>query len=334
MRVFIDGFGKTIAKKDNQISFKENDKEIDYVPINDLKQIVIGGKGSITFDALRLLAEHDIDCVALDWRGQLDYRLSPPEKKKAFLKREQYFALLDKRSGILAKEFIKAKIKNQRSVLSTLAKSRENNEFLYSMRDKLTDLIKSLEEIKDKSSDEIRSTIFGIEGTASRDYWAGIAFVIDDKFDFLNRSGRGATDPVNAMLNYGYAVLQSDIWRTVHLAGLDPYCGFLHQDAKGGTSLVFDLMEEFRQQIVDKSVLSLINRNQITPDDFEESGAYLKIKRNPRHLLIKTIEDKLNNSIKFNNKNIKFKDIILYQGRLIGKFLIGEEKYKGFSLRW
>lgn len=333
MRIFIDGFGKSITKRDNQIVIKEKGKEIDYFLAEDLTQIVIMGKGSITFDALRLLAEYDVDCIDIDWKGRLDYRLSPPEKKNVFIKKEQYGSLYDKRSGILAKAFIKAKIENQKSTLGTLAKSRKN-EILYIQRNKLNKFSLKIDEIPDKPVDAIRGTIFGIEGQASIEYWKGFKVVIDEKFGFLNRSGRGAKDPVNSMLNYGYAIIQSDIWRTLYLAGLDPYCGFLHSDRKGRTSLVFDLMEEFRQQLVDKTVLSLLNRNQVKIEDFQIKNGSIILLDKVRRLLISKIQTKLSNKIDFNGKSIKYNDIILYQARLIGKFLEGKEKYIGFYLRW
>lgn len=82
MRIIVDGFGKTVAKRDNQIVIKENGKEEDYFRIDEISQVLITGKGSITFDALSLLAEHEVDCVSINWRGHVDYMLSAPERKK------------------------------------------------------------------------------------------------------------------------------------------------------------------------------------------------------------------------------------------------------------
>ena len=247
MKIVVDGFGKSVAKRDNQIVIKENGKEIDYFRAEDVSQILLTGKGSITFDALTLLANHDIDCVSINWKGYVDYRLTPPEKKNVAVKKEQFFALADKRSGEIAKAFIKAKIKNQKAVLGTLAKSRNDDEFLIMQKDKLDYYLNSLKELKRDTSDNLRSKILGFEGQASHEYWLGFQHVLDEKWGFTFRSGRGATDPVNSLLNYGYAVLQSEMWKSIYLAGLDPYCGFLHSDRYGRASLVFDLIEEFRQ---------------------------------------------------------------------------------------
>lgn len=73
MRIIVDGYGKTVAKRDNQIVIKENGKEEDYFVIDEISQILITGKGSITFDALALLAEYEVDCVSINWKGHVDY---------------------------------------------------------------------------------------------------------------------------------------------------------------------------------------------------------------------------------------------------------------------
>lgn len=334
MRIVVDGFGKSIAKRDNQIVIKEKGKEIDFFLAKDLSQILITGKGSVTFDALNLLAENGVDCVYIGWKGDVDYRLSPCEKKNSNIRREQYYALKDIRSGFLAKSFITAKIENQKAVLGTLAKSREDNSFLIEQRDKVSQYSTKLKLLTIAPIDEIRSTIFGIEGQASVEYWKGFKSIIDTNFEFSNRSGRYAHDGVNSMLNYGYAILQGETWRAIHLTGLDPYCGFLHTDRYGRTSLAFDLMEEFRQQIVDKTVLSLLNKKQIKNSDFELEEGITKISESARHLLISGILGKLSKTIQFREKSKKYSDVIVNQARLITKFLENKEDYIGFYLRW
>ena len=334
MKLVIDGFGKSVTKRDNQIVIKEEGKEKAYFRAQDISQILLTGKGSITFDALHLLSEFNVDCVSLNWKGHVDYRLASPDGKNALVKKEQYSALNDSRSGFLAKSFIKAKIENQKAVLGTLAKSRPDNDFLDIQKDKISLQLENLSGVFNNKSDLVRSTIMGIEGMASIEYWKGFASVLDDKWDFQQRSGRGAGDPVNSLLNYGYAVLESEILKSIHLANLDPYCGFLHSERYGRTSLVFDLMEEFRQQIVDKTVLSIVNKNQISLNDFNYEKYFVKIEDKARKLLISKILDKFNSKIEFNDNKTSYSDVIAYQGRLMAKFLTGEENYVGFSRRW
>ena len=334
MRLIIDGFGKSISRRDNQIVIRENGDEIDYFLAKDLNQIIINGKGAITFDAIELLSNNDVDVIAIDWRGNIKYRLSSMEHNNVEIRKQQYYALNDNRSGYLAKKFIESKIRNQKATLTTLSKSRGGVEFLINQRDKLDNLLKALDNIKLKPSEKIRSDIFGIEGIASHEYWQGFRYVINDEFDFLKRSGRGAGDPVNAMLNYSYAILASEVLKSLHTSGLDPYAGFLHSDRYARKSLVFDLMEEFRQQIVDKSVLKLINRNQIHEDDFEAREKFMYIHEPCRKLLIKTILDKLNNEVTFNGMKTTYSDLISIESKNIVNYLLYLKKYDTFYLRW
>lgn len=334
MRLIIEGFNKSISKRDNQIVIKENGKEVDYFLAKDLKQILIIGKGSITFDAISLLAEEDVDLISIDWRGNIEYRLSSKDHNNVLIRKQQYYALNDDRSGYLAKKFIESKIKNQKATLYSLSKSRGKIEFLETQKEKLNNLLKSLNSIKIKPSNKIKSEIFGIEGIASFEYWQGVKYVIGSKFNFEKRSGRGAKDEVNAMLNYSYAILASEVLKAINTSGLDPYAGFLHSDRYGRRSLVYDLMEGFRQQIVDKSVIKLISKAQIKKDDFEYNDGYMYIQEPARKLLAKTILDKLNNEIIFDGKKDTYSNFIKNESQHIVDYLLYNKKFTTFSLRW
>ena len=334
MRLIIDGFNKSITKRDNQIVIKEEGKEVDYFLPKDLKQIIILGKGAITFDAITLLAESDVDLIAIDWRGNIKYRLASKDHNNVQIRKQQYQSLNDSRSGYLAKKFIESKIKNQKATLGALSRARGGVKFLELQKNKLNNLSKALNDIKNRPSERIRSEIFGIEGMASQEYWSGFRHVISDDLNLLNRSGRGAQDIVNSMLNYSYAILASEILKSLHMSGLDPYAGFLHADLYGRTSLVFDLMEEFRQQIVDKSVLKLINLGQIQKDDFEIRDGFVYIGEECRKLLVKTILDKLNTEVTFDGIKKSYSDYIEVESKNIVEFLLYSKKYKTFYIRW
>jgi CRISPR-associated protein Cas1 len=335
LRLVIDGYGKFVGKRDNQIVIKENGHEIDYFLAEKVSQIIITGKGSVSFDALKLMALSNVDVVILNWTGDIIYRISPPELKNSRVRREQYKAYDDERSSILCKEIIKSKMENQKALLGFLAKSREEDALkIRGYRDKISEFSISLSNLENTNIDNIRGKIFGLEGMASSEYWKGIGLVVGEGWNFKGRSGRGAKDGFNALLNYGYGVLKGEVWRAIHLASMDPYAGFLHADRWGRPSLVFDLMEEFRQQIVDRSILKLIIRKQIKIADFTFEEGRCRISDKARKKLIAQILKRLDSYVKFNGRNISFSDVIVFQARLMTKFLVGEVEYKGFYLRW
>jgi CRISPR-associated protein Cas1 len=102
--------------------------------------------------------------------------------------------------------------------------------------------------------------LFLIEARAAARYWRAFAGLLPRELGFPGRQGRGAVDRVNRALNYGYALLQNRIWLAVHYAGLEPSLGLLHSGRRRTPGLVFDLMEPFRQPVVDRTLLGLIGR--------------------------------------------------------------------------
>jgi CRISPR-associated protein Cas1 len=76
-----------------------------------------------------------------------------------------------------------------------------------------------------------------------------------------------ATHPINAMLNYAYRMLESQVRISAVAAGLDPTIGFLHANREGRVALVYDLMEPLRPK-VDRAVLSFVTSTTFTPKDF------------------------------------------------------------------
>jgi CRISPR-associated protein Cas1 len=339
-RLVIDGFGKYIGRKGDRIVVKEKGSIIHQELPEELRQVLITGKGSIGFDAINLLCSNGVDIVFVNEKGELTARLSPLEFRTVMTRREQYYAYKDKRSVKLAKEFAISKLRNQYATLGTLAKRRkETNQELANLvlnqRELIHEKICELEEVDGNNIEQVRDKIMGIEGVASSSYWLALTFIIPEEFGFKKRSGRYATDPVNALLNYGYGVLEGEVWRAVHFAGLDPYGGFLHADRPGRPSMVLDLMEEFRQQLVDKSIIKLITKKEVKPNDFSIQEGICILNDHARRILLKELLGKFEEYTSFSNVRVKWCDLILNQARKIGSYLRGEkESYEGFWLRW
>jgi len=339
MRLVIDGFGKFLGRKGETIVVKEDRKIVARLQPQELEQVIISGKGTISTDALRLLAEHGVDVLIVDFRGEILAILMPPMMRTVSTRREQYLAYKDKRGVKIAKEFVKAKIKNQKAILYTLAKRRvdtqpELAEKLYSAAKELEELSEKVRVIEGKNIEEVREILFNLEGRAAQHYWEAVGGLLRD-LGFKERSGRYATDPVNSMLNYGYGILMGEIWRAVHYAGLDPYGGFLHADKPGKPSLVLDLMEEFRPHVVDRFVIKLVTRKIVSPEDFEIVDGVCQMKENTRRLFLQEFLSDLSSNVRLEENKSSWSNVMLHQARQLAKFLRGERTtYDGFIQYW
>lgn len=338
-RLVIDGYGKFLGIRDEQIVVREKGKVISSSSPSELRQVIISGSGSLSTNAINKLVENNVDVLFIDYFGKVKARLSQPVLRTVETRRQQYKAYDDERGVLLSKQFVYAKLRNQMAVLGTLAKARKDYDkgsadILMKNRGEIGNNTKKILKIDGRCCEEVRGEIMGIEGYSATFYWSALSEIFPRELNFKDRSGRFAKDGINAMLNYGYGVLFGDVMRGIHFSGLDPYAGFLHADRPGKPSMALDLMEEFRQQLVDKVVIKLITKGQVKPQDFEIHGNSCRINDNLRRLLLRELLGKLESSITYQDKQLQWSNLILKQARSVAKYLRGESSYNGFYLRW
>jgi CRISPR-associated endonuclease Cas1 len=151
----------------------------------------------------------------------------------------------------------------------------------------------------------------------------------DDDVDFLKRERQGASDLMNSMLNYGYAILYARVWNVVLLQKLNPSMSVLHVPQAGKPTFVYDVVELFRSQAVDRVVISLIQK-----------GEPLKMNKNmlndsTKRLLIQNILERLNRYENYRGEEIQFLNIIERQVHEIAVFISGESKiFKPYLAKW
>lgn len=92
-----------------------------------------------------------------------------------------------------------------------------------------------------------------VEARAARKYWKAL---------FQNDEFRRNTDgeDINALLNYGYAVIRAAVARSITAAGLHPSIGIHHHNQYNAYCLADDMMEPMRP-FVDSEVFDMYNEN-------------------------------------------------------------------------
>jgi CRISPR-associated protein Cas1 len=174
----------------------------------------------------------------------------------------------ERRALELAMAIVAAKLSNQRNVLQRLAANTAAD-----VRRSLGEAAAGIEQMRNASR---RATTLdalrGFEGKAGVYYFAGVKLLLPARWAFKGRQYHPAPDPFNALLSFGYALLQKDMSATIHLVGLDPYLGCFHALEYGRPSLTLDLMEEFRPVAVDEPLLTLAISERLTPQDFTYTG--------------------------------------------------------------
>lgn len=234
------------------------------LPLVGIDRVHAYGKVQITTQALTVLAEAGKEVVWFSRGGRLRARLAVnPAGSGVAVRRAQYRHADDTAFALeLAQRLVAAKIANQRAVLLRAWRSRADlsNPGLL---DRLHAAVDSLDDAADL--DQVR----GIEGQATKEYFAAWAAMMTGVFPWSGRNRRPPRDPLNVLLSFGYTLLANELQAQIEAVGLDPWLGYLHSERPGHPALASDLMEPLRPVLVDRVILDLVSHQRLGWQHFE-----------------------------------------------------------------
>jgi CRISPR-associated protein Cas1 len=241
------------------------------VPLHHLGSVVTMGNVMISPFFLGKCAEEGRSVVILDRNGRYKCRMVGKTSGNVLLRQAQHDAVRDMdRTTAIAAAFTAGKVKNARNVLMRSAREAESKEEELRLRKSADVQADALFHLKDpRDTDHVR----GLEGEAAAAYFDVFTLMMKpaerESLPMNGRNRRPPLDPVNALISFLYTLLLNDCISALEGVGLDPQLGFLHVPRPGRPSLGLDLMEEFRAFLADRLAITLINRKQITDDEFE-----------------------------------------------------------------
>lgn len=337
--IILEDFGTFLGKKGDRFIVKQKGKTLGEFPASQVDRVIISSTGASLSSAAIYLAVDNRIPLAFTYSDGSPFGFLTPTQGHGTVRtrRAQYVHADSEYATHLSRRFIEGKTLNQKSLLNLWAKNRtrtnpEISDCLNNLSSEIEKLMNELETIEGPMSSEIRNTIMNLEGRIALNYWTGLSHIIPSSYGFTTRNTRGADDPFNMLLNYGYGILYSEVWSAVNIAGLDPFAGFLHADRPGRPSLVLDLIEEFRQQAVDRILVRLTTKKMIDSANVIKSQ---ELSKEVRSILATEIVNRLSQQVDYQNKKISLKNIIVRQAWMVAKFLRDEvSEYRPFHLRW
>ena len=334
-QVILSGFGIFLSKKSERLIVRSGKKSIYEFPLFRVNEVVVASRGvSLSSDIIEALCERGIRLSFLSGGGKPYAMVTSPMLTATVLsRREQILAFADGRGLSFSKRVVEGKIKNQEKLLRYFGKYLKKAdpghfEKVEEAADRLREIRKKVGPIQGNCVEDARGSLLGLEGTAGRLYWEAVKEIIGEKVEFFGREHRGTENAVNALLNYGYGILYAQVWGAVLNAGLEPFAGFLHVDRPGKPSLVLDLVEEFRQPVVDRVVISHVNLGQVIG---MKEGL---LDEETRKAFGARVLERLETTETVEGKKYQIKSIIQMQARRLCLHLRGEKEYRPFTFQW
>lgn len=249
------------------------------VPLHHLGAFVLFDPVMLSPALLGRCAEDGRSVVWLDRSGRFRARLEGPVNGNILLRQAQFRAAEEPaRSLALARYSVAGKLRNSRQ--SLVRGARETND--PAERDSLVQAARHIgNQIRKLPAVADADALRGFEGEVASTYFEALPLLMKrgqrELFPFSTRNRRPPRDRFNALLSFLYALVLADCRAGLETVGLDPQLGFLHAVRPGRPALALDLLEEFRAPLCDRLALTLVNRGQVQPKDFDEreGGAVL-----------------------------------------------------------
>ena len=238
--LYITGHGLIIGKSGEVLQIRERDKRVQEVRIGEISQVNVFGNAQLTAAAVQGLCWAEKPIAHFSYGGWF-YGLTQGLGLKNVFLRKQQFALADEPLFCLsvAREFVAAKIRNQRTLLRR--NHIEPPPIVLAQLKRYAEMALLAERLEE---------LLGIEGNAARIYFGnftGMLKVEEDphakapfNFEFTHRNRRPPIDPINALLSFAYSMLAKDLTIICHSVGFDPFIGFFHQPRFGRPALALD----------------------------------------------------------------------------------------------
>jgi CRISPR-associated protein Cas1 len=334
--------GSHVGKRSEHLIVRKDGQELNRIPLHAVRQVVVTSGVQISTQALETLASNGIPVAFVTGYGRFIATLAPAPAKNVSLREAQFRRFADPGEALaLAREVVRAKLTNQRTLLMRCLRSRpDDDEDASRGSDEpaargLADLLARLDRAASVE------TLLGLEGQGAALYFGEFNRFLKAQppgrgFDFQSRNRRPPRDPVNALLSFAYAMLVKDCFSALCIVGFDPYRGFFHVGRHGRPSLALDLMEEFRAVIADSVVLTLINNRVVDPGDFVTWREACQLTEEGRKKFFAAYEQRRATVVThplFGYK-MSYSRMMEVQARLLAAYVRGDvPQYTGFTVR-
>jgi CRISPR-associated protein Cas1 len=228
--------------KNGMVIFAKNKEILREVSLRKLKTIqILSPRISISSYLIYECSRRSIDIFFMNYYNPYIIMISKMNQHATVrLRKKQLEFIENPECFLVVKEILTGKIKNQRSLLLYFGKSSKNEQ-LEMVEKELSKIIQQIQNIT--YFQNWQQELLGLEGKAAKIYWQYLKNTYFRDFSFPGRIPRISSDIINSCLNLGYTILLNMIWRSVSIAGLEPYAGFFHSESKAPAQIVSAVRE-------------------------------------------------------------------------------------------
>ncbi|MBS4537076.1 type I-B CRISPR-associated endonuclease Cas1 [Clostridium sp. D2Q-11] len=178
--------------------------------------------------------------------------------------------------------------------------------------------------------------LMGIEGNIRKIYYSSWNDIVKQDINFSKRVKRPPDNMINSLISFVNSLIYTTVLSEIYKTQLNPTISYIHQPGTKRFSLCLDIAEIFKPLIGERMIFSLLNKKQITEDDFENESNFLYLKEVGKKKILMEYDQRLNRTIKHKDleRTVSYRHLIRLECYKMIKHISGEKEYEGFKIWW
>lgn len=324
--IFADG---DLRRNENTLRIDTLDGETKYLPVENVDSLYLHGQVTFNTRALGLLNEHGVPVHAFGWK---DYYRGSYLPKRSHISGntvvEQVRAYDDPgRRLAIAQDITAASIHNMRVNLQYY--NQRGHEFV--------EAIDELASLKERTRDELTiNSLRGVEAMARKVYYRCFDTILRDPFELTRREYNPPSNEANALLSFLNGMTYTTCVSAIRKTALDPSIGYMHEPGERRFTLSLDIADIFKPILADRVMFRLVNRQQLSFDDFESELDGCLLTEEGRKLVLEEYEKTLDETVKHPrlSRHISYKTLVQTDVYSLKKHVLTGEEYHPTERWW
>ncbi|WFA10091.1 type I-B CRISPR-associated endonuclease Cas1b [Tissierella sp. Yu-01] len=318
-----------LRRKDNNIEITSLDGNAKNLKVEVADEIYLFGEVSLNTKLLNFVSQNGIILHVFNYYGFYSGSYYPRETNiSGYLLVEQVKSYDNEEKRLrIAKEILKAASYN----------IYRNLRYYNGRGINLEDAMKNIDSLINKLEfGKSITEIMGIEGNIRKIYYSTWNDIVKQDIQFEKRVKRPPDNMINTLISFVNSLIYTTTLSEIYKTQLNPTISYLHEPGTKRFSLCLDISEIFKPLIGERMIFSLLNKNQITEEDFERESNFLYLKESGKRKILMEYDKRLETTISHKGlgRDVSYRYLIRLECYKLIKHIIGEKEYVGFKIWW
>ena len=306
-----------------------DDEEPKFLPVESIDALYLHGQITFNTRALGLLNDEGVPVHVFGWN---DYY------KGSYLPKRDHISGNTVVEQVRAYDDSDRRLRIARKIIAASIHNMRRNIAYYDGRSEdFSEVIETLETQQDRTADvgdvdELR----GVEATARREYYSCFGAILREPFTFDRREYNPPTSEVNALISFLNAMTYTVCVSAIRKTALDPTIGYVHEPGDRRFTLSLDIADIFKPILADRVLFRLVNRQQLSLDDFEQELDGVLLNEDGRLTVLEEFEETLDKTVEHRrlNRKVSYKTLVQTDVYSLKKHILTGEAYHPTERWW